>query len=130
MICSHRRFSGEEGEIRTRTSPVRVKVRPSGGHTIEACRRSELNQREYCEAQGISLKAFGSWRAKFKADEPQPPARKLLYRGRGLSNAASRLGMRAVSQHQRRLVLVIRLTARRKGGARARSEMRRRRGLQ
>jgi hypothetical protein len=39
----------------------------------EAWRRSELNQREYCETQAISLKAFGNWRAKFKA-EPQPPA--------------------------------------------------------
>ena len=39
----------------------------------EAWRQSDLNQREYCEAQGISLKAFGNWRAKFKA-EPQPPA--------------------------------------------------------
>jgi hypothetical protein len=38
----------------------------------EAWRRSDLNQREYCEAQGIPLKAFGNWRAKFKA-EPQPP---------------------------------------------------------
>ena len=43
----------------------------------EAWRQSELNQREYCEAQGIPLKAFGNWRAKFKA-EPQPPARKLV----------------------------------------------------
>ena len=25
----------------------------------EAWKRSELNQREYCEAEGISLKAFG-----------------------------------------------------------------------
>jgi hypothetical protein len=33
-----------------------------------------LNQREYCEAQGLSLKAFGNWRGEFKA-EPQPPAR-------------------------------------------------------
>ena len=40
----------------------------------EAWQRSDLNQREYCEAQGIPLKAFGNWRAKFKA-EPQPPAR-------------------------------------------------------
>jgi hypothetical protein len=24
-----------------------------------------LNQREYCEAHGIPLKAFGNWRAKF-----------------------------------------------------------------
>ena len=47
----------------------------------EAWRQSDLNQREYCEAQGLSLKAFGNWRAKFKA-EPQP-LRKLLYRRRG-----------------------------------------------
>jgi hypothetical protein len=33
----------------------------------EAWRRSELNQREYCEAQGIPLKAFGNWRAKFQS---------------------------------------------------------------
>jgi hypothetical protein len=48
----------------------------------EAWRRSDLNQREYCEAEGISLKAFGNWRAKFKG-EPQPSARKLLYRRGG-----------------------------------------------
>jgi len=48
----------------------------------EAWRRSELNQREYCEAQGIPLKAFGNWRAKFKA-EPQLPERELLYRSGG-----------------------------------------------
>jgi len=54
----------------------------------EAWRRSDLNQREYCEVQDISLKAFGNWRAKFKA-EPQPPERKLLYRRGGLSHAPS-----------------------------------------
>ncbi len=54
----------------------------------EAWRQSELNQREYCEAQGIPLKAFGNWRAKFKA-EPQPPARKLLFRRGGLSHPLS-----------------------------------------
>jgi Transposase len=53
----------------------------------EAWRQSDLNQREYCEAHVLSLKAFGNWRAKFKA-EPQPPARKLLYR-RGLSHRLS-----------------------------------------
>ena len=52
----------------------------------EAWKRSELNQREYCAAQGLSLKAFGNWRAKFKA-EPQPPARKLLYRRGGASHS-------------------------------------------
>src|SRR6266851_4990757 len=54
----------------------------------EAWRRSELNQRQYCEAQGIALKAFGNWRAKFKA-EPQLPERKLLYRRGGLSHTLS-----------------------------------------
>jgi len=54
----------------------------------EAWRQSDLNQREYCEAHGLSLKAFGNWRAKFKA-EPQPPPRKLLYRRGGLSHRLS-----------------------------------------
>jgi Transposase len=54
----------------------------------EAWKRSDLNQREYCEAQGIPLKAFGNWRAKFMA-EPQPPVRKLLYRRGGLSHTLS-----------------------------------------
>jgi hypothetical protein len=54
----------------------------------EAWRRSDLNQREYCEAEDISLKAFGNWRAKFKA-EPQPPARKLLYRRGRLCHTVS-----------------------------------------
>jgi hypothetical protein len=50
----------------------------------EAWKRSDLNQRQYCEAERIPLKAFGNWRAVFKA-EPQPPERKLLYRRRDLS---------------------------------------------
>jgi hypothetical protein len=54
----------------------------------EAWKRSDLNQREYCEAQGISLKAFGNWRAKFKA-EPEAPQRKLLYRRGSASHSLS-----------------------------------------
>lgn len=54
----------------------------------EAWQQSALNQREYCEEHGIPLKAFGNWRAKFKA-EPQLPVRKLLYRRRSLSHALS-----------------------------------------
>jgi hypothetical protein len=54
----------------------------------EAWKRSDLNQREYCEAQGIPLKAFGNWRAKFKC-EPQPTACRLLYRRDGLSHTLS-----------------------------------------
>ena len=50
----------------------------------EAWKRSDLNQRQYCEAEGIPLKAFGNWRAQFKA-EPQPRERKLLYRRGALS---------------------------------------------
>ena len=50
----------------------------------QAWKRSDLNQRQYCEAEGIPLKAFGNWRAMFKA-EPQPAEPKLLYRRRGLS---------------------------------------------
>ena len=52
----------------------------------EAWIQGELNQREYCEAYGIPLKAFGNWRAKFKG-EPKPPALKLLYRRGGLKSA-------------------------------------------
>ena len=54
----------------------------------DAWKRSDLNQRQYCEAQGIPLKAFGNWREKFKA-EPQPAARKLLYRRGGSSDRLS-----------------------------------------
>lgn len=54
----------------------------------EAWKRSDLNQREYCESQGISLKAFGNWREKFKA-EPEAPLRKLLYRRGGSSHTLS-----------------------------------------
>jgi hypothetical protein len=50
----------------------------------EAWKRSDLNQRQYCVAAGIPLKAFGNWRAVFKV-EPQPSERKLLYRRRDLS---------------------------------------------
>lgn len=54
----------------------------------EAWQQSVLNQREYCEAHGIPLKAFGNWRAKFKA-EPRPEAPKLLYRRGALSHRLS-----------------------------------------
>jgi len=54
----------------------------------EAWKRSDLNQREYCVSHGISLKAFGNWREKFKA-ELQPLLRKLLYRRGGASHSLS-----------------------------------------
>jgi hypothetical protein len=54
----------------------------------EAWKQSALNQREYCEAHRIPLKAFGNWRAKFKA-EPQPETLRLLYRRGSLSHRLS-----------------------------------------
>ena len=71
--------------------PDRAVVRERYGEAFwrahhEAWRQSALNQREYCEAEGIPLKAFGNWRAKFKA-EPQPPMPRLLYRRGGLSHS-------------------------------------------
>ena len=54
----------------------------------EAWQRSDLNQREYCESQGIGLKAFGNWRAKFKA-EPEAARRKLRYRRGGARHSLS-----------------------------------------
>lgn len=61
----------------------------------ESWKRSDLNQREYCESQGIPQKAFENWRAKFKA-EPQPPVRKLLYR-RGASHRLSHIPSHTLS---------------------------------
>jgi hypothetical protein len=50
----------------------------------EAWKRSDLNQRHYCEVYGLPQKAFENWRQKFRA-EPQPPELRLLYRRRPLS---------------------------------------------
>ncbi len=46
---------------------------------LDGWRRSELNQRQYCELHGLPLKRFGNWRAKLKHEEPAS-AGKLLYR--------------------------------------------------
>ena len=37
---------------------------------LDGWRRSELNQREYCELHGLPLKRFGNWRAKLRGEEP------------------------------------------------------------
>jgi hypothetical protein len=44
----------------------------------EAWKRSDLNQRQYCEAEGILLKAFSNWPAKFKAEPPAARAQAAL----------------------------------------------------
>src|SRR6266404_6278090 len=84
-ICSRRQIFKRRDEMSL--------VRERYGETFwrkhhEAWQQSTLNQREYCEAHGIPLKAFGNWRAKFKA-EPHPPSPKLLYRRGGLSHPLS-----------------------------------------
>src|SRR6266436_6757137 len=58
------------------------------GRTTRLGFKASSIKREYCEAYGVPLKAFGNWRAKFKA-EPQTPARKVLYRCGGLSHTLS-----------------------------------------
>jgi transposase len=54
----------------------------------EAWKRSDLNQRQYCEFHDLPQKAFENWRQKFRL-ERDPPQRKLLYRRRGLSHTLS-----------------------------------------
>ncbi len=50
---------------------------------LDGRRRSDLNQREYCELHGLPLKRFGNWRATLKHEEPAS-AGKLLYRRGGV----------------------------------------------
>ncbi len=57
----------------------------------EAWKRSDLNQREYCVSQGGSLKAFGNWREKFKAEDPAPTGKLLYRRGRGLRHMSKHM---------------------------------------
>jgi hypothetical protein len=43
---------------------------------LEGWRRSDLNQREYCELHGLPLKRFGNWRAdphEHFVEMPSPP---------------------------------------------------------
>jgi len=47
-------------------------------------RRSELNQREYCELHG--LKRLGNWRAQLRHEEPASAGKLLYRRGGGLSH--------------------------------------------
>jgi hypothetical protein len=66
-------FSPIDFQVEDEMSPVRERYGEAFWRAHhEAWQQSALNQREYCEAHGIPLKAFGNWRAKFKA-EPQLP---------------------------------------------------------
>jgi transposase-like protein len=50
---------------------------------LRSWRDSDLNQREYCERHGLSLKRFGNWRAKDKDKETIVPEGLLWRRGGG-----------------------------------------------
>ncbi len=58
---------------------------------LDGWRRSELNQREYCEAHGLPLKRFGNWRAKLKYEEPASAGKLLYRRGGGLRHMSSHM---------------------------------------
>ncbi len=65
------------------------------GH-LDGWRRSELNQREYCELHGLPLKRFGNWRATLKHEEPASAGKLLYRRGGGLSHMTSHMTKGAV----------------------------------
>jgi len=72
------------------TAAKRLELESFWRSHLEGWRRSDLNQREYCELHGLPLKRFGNWRAKFK-HEDDVPRRKLLWRRGG--------GLRHMSRH-------------------------------
>ena len=53
---------------------------------LDAWRRSDLNQREYCELHGLPLKRFGNWRATLKHEESASAGKLLYRRGGGLKH--------------------------------------------
>ncbi len=58
---------------------------------LDGWRRSELNQREYCELHGLPLKRFGNWRAKLRHEEPASAGKLLYRRGGGLRHMSSHM---------------------------------------
>ena len=63
---------------------------------LDGWRRSDLNQREYCELHGLPLKRFGNWRATLKHEEPTSAGKLLYRRGGGLSHMTSHMTKGAV----------------------------------
>jgi len=52
------------------TAAKRLELESFWRSHLEDWRRSDLNQREYCELHGLPLKRFGNWRAKFNRHFP------------------------------------------------------------
>ena len=63
---------------------------------LDGWRRSDLNQREYCELHGLPLKRFGNWCATLKHEEPASAGKLLYRRGGTLSHMASHMTKGAV----------------------------------
>ncbi len=58
---------------------------------LDGWRRSDLNQREYCELHGLPLKRFGNWRAKLKHEESASASKLLYRRGDGLKHMSKHM---------------------------------------
>jgi hypothetical protein len=58
---------------------------------LDGWRRSDLNQREYCELHGLPLKRFGNWRATLKHEEPASAGKLLYRRGGGLKHMSKHM---------------------------------------
>ena len=58
---------------------------------LDGWRRSDLNQREYCELHGLPLKRFGNWRATLRHEEPASTGRLLYRRGGGLKHMSKHM---------------------------------------
>ncbi len=58
---------------------------------LDGWRRSDLNQREYCELHGLPLKRFGNWRAKLKHEESASAGKLLYRRGGGLKHMSKHM---------------------------------------
>ncbi len=58
---------------------------------LDGWRRSDLNQREYCELHGLPLKRFGNWRVTLKHEEPASAGKLLYRRGGGLKHMSKHM---------------------------------------
>jgi hypothetical protein len=75
-------FSPINFQVEDEMSPVRERYGEAFWRAHhEAWIESELNQREYCEAYGIPLKAFGNWRAKSEDSDYSKNTLQTVWRG-------------------------------------------------
>jgi transposase-like protein len=73
------------------TASKRVELESFWRAHLDGWRRSDLNQREYCEAHGLPLKRFGNWRAKFRHEDETPRRQLLWRRGGGLKHMSKHM---------------------------------------